>query len=116
LVERKRIVTEPPYLYLTTTGRKTGLPRQIEIWFVEHDGCWYLVSGGHENSDWVKNLAATPTAEVRIGERDAPAIAITGRAIDNAAEPTLAGAVSAKMDAKYNWSDGLIIQLCPMGT
>lgn len=25
---------EAQYLYLTTTGRKTGQPRQIEIWFV----------------------------------------------------------------------------------
>jgi hypothetical protein len=25
------------FLYLTTTGRKTGLPREIEIWFVELD-------------------------------------------------------------------------------
>jgi hypothetical protein len=26
------------FLYLTTTGRKTRLPREIEIWFVEGDG------------------------------------------------------------------------------
>jgi hypothetical protein len=26
------------YLYLTTTGRVTGQPREIEIWFTEHGG------------------------------------------------------------------------------
>ena len=29
---------ELQYLYLTTTGRKTGLEREIEIWFVETGG------------------------------------------------------------------------------
>ena len=27
---------EPKFLYLTTTGRRTGLPREIEIWFTRH--------------------------------------------------------------------------------
>ena len=26
------------YLYLTTTGRRTGLPREIEIWFAAEPG------------------------------------------------------------------------------
>ena len=29
-------------LLLTTIGRKTGLPREIEIWFVVHRGCFFL--------------------------------------------------------------------------
>jgi hypothetical protein len=33
--------------------------------------------------------------------------------VDPAQEPELAQAVSALMDAKYNWSEGLIVQLCP---
>jgi len=32
------------FLYLTTTGRKTGLPREIEIWFVEADGRVYILA------------------------------------------------------------------------
>jgi deazaflavin-dependent oxidoreductase (nitroreductase family) len=106
--------SEPPYLYLTTTGRKSKLPRQIEIWFVAHEGCWYIVSGGRENADWVKNLLANPTAEVRIGSREAVPIAVQGRPLDSAADKATAEAVSAKMETKYGWSDGLIVQLCPV--
>ena len=29
-------------LYLTTVGRRTGLPREIEIWFVTHSDRFYL--------------------------------------------------------------------------
>lgn len=106
---------EPDFLYLTTIGRRTGQPRQIEIWFVEHDGAYYLVSEGREASNWVQNIRANPTVEFSIGSRDAPAIRGKGRAIDNDAEPALAEAVSAKMDAKYEWSDGLIVELKPNG-
>src|SRR5438132_181546 len=35
---------DTPFLYLTTTGRKTGLPREIEIWFVEADGRLYILA------------------------------------------------------------------------
>lgn len=104
----------PPYLYLMTTGRRSKLPHQIEIWFVAHEGYWYVVSGGRENADWVKNLVANPAAEVRIGDRSAPAIAVHGRALDSAVDSALAKAVSVKMDAKYGWSDGLIVELCPV--
>jgi hypothetical protein len=42
-----------PVCYLTTTGRRTGRPHRIEIWFIEDDGAVYLFSGGGEASDWV---------------------------------------------------------------
>ena len=34
------------YCYLTTKGRKTGNPHEIEIWFVLHENVIYLMSGG----------------------------------------------------------------------
>jgi deazaflavin-dependent oxidoreductase (nitroreductase family) len=53
------------YCYLTTTGRVTGRPHEIEIWFVVQNDTLYLLSGdGH--SDWVKNLRKTPSVTVRI--------------------------------------------------
>lgn len=102
-----------PYLYLTTTGRSTGLPRQIEIWFVEHAGAVYLVSGGREGSDWVRNIRVTPAVTVSVGSREVPAWAGVGRVVDDAAEAALAESVRAKMQAKYKWSDGLIVELKP---
>lgn len=106
-------MTEPQYLYLTTTGRKTGKPHQIEIWFVAHAGCLYLMSETPERSDWVRNVRHNPAVIFSIGTRDDDAIAGTGRLIDSSAEPELATAVSTLMDAKYNWSSGQIVELKP---
>lgn len=56
------------YCYLTTTGRVTGNPHEIEIWFGTSGSNIYLLSGGGLESDWVKNLMAEPQVEVRIGK------------------------------------------------
>jgi deazaflavin-dependent oxidoreductase (nitroreductase family) len=56
------------YCYLTTTGRVTGKPHQIEIWFGLHDRSLYLLSGGLERSDWVRNLLKNPSVTVRMGK------------------------------------------------
>jgi deazaflavin-dependent oxidoreductase (nitroreductase family) len=61
---------ELDYCYVTTTGRRSGNPHTIEIWFAQHGGRVYLLSGGGEGSDWVKNLRVHPTVGVRIGDRD----------------------------------------------
>jgi deazaflavin-dependent oxidoreductase (nitroreductase family) len=54
------------YCYLTTTGRVTGDPHEIEIWFGLNDRTIYLLSEGRDKSDWVKNLIKTPAVTVRI--------------------------------------------------
>jgi hypothetical protein len=48
------------FCYLTTTGRVTGRPHTIEIWFALDGATLYMLSGGREHSDWVKNLKRTP--------------------------------------------------------
>jgi deazaflavin-dependent oxidoreductase (nitroreductase family) len=55
------------YCYLTTTGRVTGKPHKIEIWFGLVGNTCYLLSGGMDKSDWVKNLLKNPSVTVRIG-------------------------------------------------
>ena len=57
-----------PYAYLTTTGRRTGRPHRIEIWFAAQDGRVYLLSGGRERSDWVRNLRANAHVTVELGD------------------------------------------------
>ena len=56
------------YCYLTTTGRRSGIARTIEIWFALEQGVLYMLSGGRERSDWVRNLARKPQVSVRIGK------------------------------------------------
>ena len=54
------------YLYLTTTGRVTGQPREIEIWFTEHGGRFYLVAE-RESANWVRNIQSQPQVKIRVG-------------------------------------------------
>lgn len=58
------------YCYVTTTGRRTGSPHTIEIWFALHEDTVYLLSGGGEASDWVKNVRVDRTVGLRLGDRD----------------------------------------------
>jgi deazaflavin-dependent oxidoreductase (nitroreductase family) len=104
---------EPQFLYLTTIGRKSGKPHQIEIWFVKNADCYYMVTENPANTDWVKNILRNPAVMFSIGSRDAKAIEAKGRLVDAAAEPELAAAVTELMDAKYQWSDGQIVELKP---
>ncbi len=55
--------------YLETIGRVSGQPRVTEIWFVAEDDRIYLLSGYHNNKDWVRNLTKTPRVRFRIGDR-----------------------------------------------
>ena len=55
------------YCYLTTTGRVTGKPHEIEIWFGAQQSSIYLMAGDH-GSDWVKNLRKNPNVTVRIAK------------------------------------------------
>ncbi|MFM7719242.1 MAG: nitroreductase family deazaflavin-dependent oxidoreductase [Actinomycetota bacterium] len=58
------------HCYLTTTGRRTGRPHTIEIWFALEGDRVYLLSGGGDRSDWVRNLREHPTVGLRLGEHD----------------------------------------------
>lgn len=60
---------EEEYCYLTTIGRVTGKPHQIEIWFGLNGNTAYLLSGGREKSDWVRNLLKNPSVTMRIARR-----------------------------------------------
>ncbi len=57
-----------PFCYLTTTGRTSGPAHRIEIWFALHGGVVYLLSGGRDSSDWVRNLLASPNVTLELGE------------------------------------------------
>lgn len=92
---------EPEYCYLTTTGRRTGDPHEIEIWFGRAGDTLYLLSGAGERSDWVRNLRADPRVRVRLGEQASDA---TARLVDDPAEDALARRLLA---ARYQgWSEG----------
>lgn len=60
------------FCYLTTTGRVSGRPHTIEIWFALSGATLYLLAGGRHGSDWVKNLLRKPELSVRLREQSYP--------------------------------------------
>ena len=46
--------------YLTTTGRRSGQPHEIEIWFGVIGASLYLISGNGPTAHWYLNLVADP--------------------------------------------------------
>ena len=63
----------PAFCYLSTRGRRTGRPHTIEIWFVVIGATAYLMSGGRDRADWVRNLMADPEVALRMGDETWPA-------------------------------------------
>jgi deazaflavin-dependent oxidoreductase (nitroreductase family) len=55
------------YLYLTTRGRKSRQPREIEIWFTHRDGCFYVIAE-YEAAHWLQNIRAHREVGVRVGD------------------------------------------------
>lgn len=104
---------EPPYLYITTTGWKSGQPHEIEIWFVEYEGRYYLCSGGRYKAHWVQNVQRHPAMIFKIGDRNASTRAGRGRVVPEL-ETELVDAVKSRFAAKYEWSDGLLVEITPM--
>ncbi len=95
--------------YLTTTGRRSGNPHTVEIWFAAVGDTIYLLSGAAGRSDWCRNLLAEPEATFRIARTEYP---VTGRRVRAAAEQRIAReAVFAKYSPGYGgdlteWRDG----------
>jgi deazaflavin-dependent oxidoreductase (nitroreductase family) len=98
------------YLYLTTRGRKSGLPREIEIWFTELGGRYYVIAE-YATSQWLRNLQACPDVEVRIAEERFSASA---RVITAGSDPVLHKSVQQVSRAKYGWGEGVVVELAPV--
>ena len=56
------------FAYLTTIGRASGKPHRIEIWFGVHEAKLYLMSGGRDRSDWVKNIRNNPEVSIELAD------------------------------------------------
>ncbi len=56
-------------LLLTTTGRKSGLPRVTPLQYEEIDGAIYVGSAKGTRSDWFQNILANPCVKIRVKSR-----------------------------------------------
>ncbi len=98
------------YLYLTTTGRITGQPREIEIWFVESANKLYVLAEQRRAAQWVKNILRHSRARVRVGNRVFDAAA---RVLDEEHDRATWERVQRLARAKYGWGDGLPVEIMP---
>ena len=58
--------SDDDFCYLTTRGRVSGAPHEIEIWFAVDGDSMFLLAGAGERSDWVRNLQVEPAVTVRV--------------------------------------------------
>jgi deazaflavin-dependent oxidoreductase (nitroreductase family) len=105
---------EPKYLYLTTTGRRSGRPRQIEIWFTRHRGSYYLVAEHGLAAQWVQNLLARPAVRARVGAQSFSGRARVVDARNARGERVLVATVRRLSEAKYGWGAGLVVEIAPV--
>jgi deazaflavin-dependent oxidoreductase (nitroreductase family) len=95
------------YLYLTTLGRATGQPREIEIWYTQIGDVFYILAE-YETSNWVRNVRACADVQVRVAGLN---FAGTARAVSPESEPELHRKVQKLSREKYGWGDGLVVEL-----
>lgn len=57
------------FCYLTTSGRMSGRAHRIEIWFALQAGTVYLLSGGGDRSDWIRNVMVSSDVVLEVGDR-----------------------------------------------
>lgn len=91
---------EAELYYVTTTGRRTGRPHEIEIWCVAVGDALYLMAGAGERSDTVRNVRNDARVTVRVGDETRAA---TASVVTDAAERE---SVRQAMVAKYASTPG----------
>ena len=79
--------------YLTTVGRISGRRHTVEIWFARRGDTVYLLSGGGDRADWVRNLSRQPWVAFRVGTArwTGRARIVTDREEDRLARDLVAG-------------------------
>jgi hypothetical protein len=98
---------------LTTHGWKSGKEHRIEIWFVEHNKRYYIISERLEGAHWVQNIKHNAKLSFSINDK---VFKGNARIVDQEKEPALSAEVSKFMDTKYKWSQGLIVELTPINS
>ena len=71
---------------ITTTGRKSGQPRRIEIWYHRLDGRYYITGTPGRPRDWYANLVAHPAFTFHLKESATADLPATARPVTETAE------------------------------
>ena len=79
---------------ITTLGRRSGIPRRIEVWFHRVDGRWYI-TGLPGPRSWYANLRADPRFIVHLKHGVTADLPATARPVD---EQTRRRVITAVLD------------------
>jgi deazaflavin-dependent oxidoreductase (nitroreductase family) len=71
---------------ITTTGRKSGKPRRIEINFQQLEGRFYITGRPGVPRDWLANLHANPTFTVHLKDEVAANVTAVARPVTDPGE------------------------------
>lgn len=97
-------------LLLTTTGRKSGLPRQTPLLYDEVDGQYFVGSARGVIADWYQNVLADPQVKVRIGSRWFQALA------EPLTEPAEIMRLLELRRKNHPWLVGVIFRVAGLGS
>jgi len=82
---------------ITTIGRRSGKPHEIEIWFGVDGDTMYLISGNGPTADWYRNALANPVVTVRLDGDVRRGVA------RDVTDPDERRRVGDLMGGKYHW-------------
>jgi len=96
---------DDPVCDVTSIGRRTGAPHEIEIWFGLLDDAMVLICGNGPSADWYRNMAADRHVQVRLAGvvHEGSARVVT--------DPDERRRVGDVMAAKYVWGGDASIGL-----
>jgi deazaflavin-dependent oxidoreductase (nitroreductase family) len=75
---------DDPTVDITTTGRRSGQPRRLEIWLLDVDGRFFI-TGTPGRRDWLANLTADPSLIVHLKRRARVDLSARAMLVDDAA-------------------------------
>jgi deazaflavin-dependent oxidoreductase (nitroreductase family) len=103
-------LADEPYVYVTTTGRVSGQPRTIEIWFVRYRDYLYIFAEHFDRANWVRNIRKDPRIKLRLSAYEGDA---TARVLDEQLDAGTWKTVQDLARQKYGWDDGLPVEIEP---
>jgi deazaflavin-dependent oxidoreductase (nitroreductase family) len=80
---------------LTTTGRKSGQPRTVTLWFAPEGASRVYLAGAPDGPQWYRNLRVRPEVEIEIAGTRHRGLA---RAVE---EPGAAAAIRDRFAQRY---------------
>ena len=101
-------ISSRQFVYLTTTGRRSGLPREIEIWFVEADGGLFILAEHGSRAHWVQNVLKNNRVRIRFDDRQRDGLA---RVLDAERDAEAYARARQLAREKYGWGEGLPVEI-----